>query len=120
MAQLVKGPPAVPGDLGSTPGLGRFPGDGKGCPLQDSGLENPMVHGVTESQTRLSVSDFHFTAFEKKLSLNLGNSIQIRRPGLLATPPIYPLAEDRQETQRPRGRPEPGLKWVNHGSGKGA
>ena len=27
-------------DLGSIPGLGRSPGEGKGCPLQYSGLEN--------------------------------------------------------------------------------
>ena len=30
------------GDLGSTPGLGRSPGEGKGYPLQYSGLENSM------------------------------------------------------------------------------
>ena len=45
------------GDLGSIPGLGRFPGEGKGYPLQYSGLENSMdciVHGVTKSRTRLS------------------------------------------------------------------
>ena len=39
------------GDLGSIPGLGRSPGEGKGYPLQYSGLENSMdciVHGVTE------------------------------------------------------------------------
>ena len=50
------------GDLGSIPGLGRCPGEGKGCPLQYSGLENSMdciVHGVTKSWTWLS--DFHFT-----------------------------------------------------------
>ena len=29
------------GDLGSIPGLGRFPGEGHGNPLQDSCLENP-------------------------------------------------------------------------------
>ena len=37
-------------------------GEGKGYPLQYSGLENSMdcvVHGVTKSRTRLS--DFHFT-----------------------------------------------------------
>ena len=49
------------GDLGSTPGFGRAPGEGKGYPLKYSGLENPMdlctVHGVAKSQTRLS--DFH-------------------------------------------------------------
>ena len=50
------------GNLGSIPGLGRSPGEGKGYPLQDSGLENSMdyiVPGVTKSRTRLS--DFHFT-----------------------------------------------------------
>ena len=39
------------GDLGSIPGLGRSPGEGKGYPLQNSGLENSMdciVHGVAE------------------------------------------------------------------------
>ena len=49
------------GDLGSIPGLGRFSGEGKGYPLQCSGLENSMnytVHGVTKSHTGLS--DFHF------------------------------------------------------------
>ena len=49
------------GDLGSIPGLGRPPGEGKGYPLQYSGLENSMdcvIHGVTKSRTRLS--DFHF------------------------------------------------------------
>ena len=30
------------GDLGSIPGLGRFPGEGNGNPLQCSCLENPM------------------------------------------------------------------------------
>ena len=37
------------GDLGSIPGLGRSPGQGKGYPLQYSGIENSMnciVHGV--------------------------------------------------------------------------
>ena len=42
------------GDLGSIPGLGRFPGEGKGYPLLYSGLENSMdciVYGVAKSQT---------------------------------------------------------------------
>ena len=49
------------GDPGSTPGLGRSPGGGKGHPLQHSGLETSVgwvVHGVTKSWTRLS--NFHF------------------------------------------------------------
>ena len=48
------------GDLGLIPGLGRSPGEGKGHPLQYSGLENSMdcvVHGVTKSWTWLS--DFY-------------------------------------------------------------
>ena len=47
------------GDAGSIAGSGRYPGEGKGNPLQDSCLENPMdrgalwatVHGVTKSWT---------------------------------------------------------------------
>ena len=42
------------GDLGSIPGLRRSPGEGKGNPLQYSGLENFMdciVHGVAKSWT---------------------------------------------------------------------
>ena len=49
------------GDLGSVSGLGRSPGEGKGYPLQYSGLENSMnfiAEGVPKSWTGLS--DFHF------------------------------------------------------------
>ena len=49
------------GDLGLIPGLGRSPGEGKGYPLQYSGLQNSMdclVHGVAKSQTRLN--NFHW------------------------------------------------------------
>ena len=49
------------GDLGLIPELGRSPGEGKGYPLQYSGLENSMdwiVHGVAKSFTWLN--DFHF------------------------------------------------------------
>ena len=50
------------GDLGSIPGLGRYPGGGCGNPLQCSCLENPTdrgawratIHGVANSQTQLS------------------------------------------------------------------
>ena len=37
------------GDLGSIPGLGRFPGEGNGNPLQYSCLENPMGRGVWQA-----------------------------------------------------------------------
>ena len=61
MAQLVKTSTCSAGELGLIPGLGRSPGEGKGYPLQHSGLENSMdyiVHGVTESDRteRLSLS----------------------------------------------------------------
>ena len=50
-------------DQGSSPGLGRSPGEGNGNPLQYYCLENPMdrgawqatVYGVAKSRTRLSV-----------------------------------------------------------------
>ena len=50
------------GDPGLIPGLGRFPGEGNGYPLQYSCLENSMdrgawwstVHGVAKSRTQLS------------------------------------------------------------------
>ena len=47
------------GDLGLILGWGRSPGEGKGYPLQYSGMENSrdcIVHGVAESDT----TDFHF------------------------------------------------------------
>ena len=42
------------GDLGSIPGLGRFPGEGKGYPLQYSGLEKSMDYTVAKSRTQMS------------------------------------------------------------------
>ena len=69
------------GDLGSIPGLGRCPGEGKGHPLQYSGLEKSMdciVHGVTKSQTRLSAFHFHFDPlllFPKSLKLYRSSSV---------------------------------------------
>ena len=63
-------------DLGLIPGLGRFPGEGKGYPLQYSGLENSMdciTHeGRKESDTtkRLSFSRFSI-CFTSDLWVNL-------------------------------------------------
>ena len=42
IAQLVKESACNAGDLASIPGLGRSPGEGRGYPLQYSGLENSM------------------------------------------------------------------------------
>ena len=62
MAQWLKNLLANAGDIRSL-GREQSPGEGNGDPLQDSCLGNPMdrgawwaiVHGVTESQTRLSM-----------------------------------------------------------------
>ena len=54
------------GDLGLVPGLGTSPGEGKGYPLQYSGLKNFLdciVHGIAKNQTRLS--NFHFQFFSR-------------------------------------------------------
>ena len=54
-------------DLGSIPGLERFPGEGKGYPLQYSGLENSVdciVHEVIKSL--IQVRDFHFHLTQEK------------------------------------------------------
>ena len=56
---VLKNLPANTGDMGSVPGLGRFPGGGNGNPLQYSWLGNlldrgawwPTVHEVTKSRT---------------------------------------------------------------------
>ena len=56
------------GDLGSIPGLRRSPGEGKGYPLQYSGLENSMdciVHGVAESD------------MTERLLLHYGKSMEV-------------------------------------------
>ena len=62
-------PACIAADLGSIPGLGRFPGEGNGNPLQYSCLENPtdggawwaIVHRVAKSRTPLSDFTFTFT-----------------------------------------------------------
>ena len=79
------------GDLGSIPGMGRSSGEGKGYPLQSSGLENStecIVHGVAKTCTR--VSAFHFTShfqpgsFGKALWLALAH----RQGGIPAESPL--------------------------------
>ena len=54
---VVKNLTANAGDMGLIPGLGKFPGEGNGNPLQHSCLGNPIdregcwatVHGIAES-----------------------------------------------------------------------
>ena len=55
------------GNLGSIPGLGRSPGEGKGYPFQYSGLENSMayiLHEVAKSGTGLN--HFHFLSLSNE------------------------------------------------------
>ena len=66
------------GDLASIPGSGRSPGEGKGYPLQYSGLENSMdciVHEVAELDTTERVTLTH--------SGGLSNAPQIMWTGQL-------------------------------------
>ena len=46
---MVKNSPTNAGDVGSIPGLGRSPGEGKGYPLQYSCLGNPMDRGAWQA-----------------------------------------------------------------------
>ena len=82
-------------------------GEGNGTPLQYSCLENPMdrgawwaaVHGVAESQTRLSnfTLNFHFHALEKAMATH-SSVLAWRTPG----------------TREPGGLPSLGLHRVGH------
>ena len=68
------------GDLGSIPGLGRFPGEGIGNPLQYSCLENSMteelggatVRGVTGSDRLSDFHTFHFVPLLRHYQCNIG------------------------------------------------
>ena len=84
---VVKNSPANAGDIrdmGSISWLGRSPGGGNGNPLQYSCQENPMdiealqtaIHGVTKSQTQLSVWAHHKqTTEETEQKWSIFNSI---------------------------------------------
>ena len=76
--------PCNAGDPSLIPGSGRPTGEGKGYPVQYSGLENPMdriVNGVAKCRTQLS--DFHFHRYHiKEFSAPVGMQ-RCNRPGLL-------------------------------------
>ena len=81
------------GDLSSTPGSGRSPGEVNGKPLQYCCLKNPMdggawwaiVHGVAKSQTRLSVFTFTFS-----LSLIVLEAFLCIQKNFLCRPSCHP------------------------------
>ena len=70
MAQTVKNA-CNAGDPGSIPGSGRSPGEGNGCLLQYSSLENSTdrgawwaaLHEVPRSEMRLATNTFTLTLF---------------------------------------------------------
>ena len=80
---VIKNPPANTGDMGSSPELGRSPGEGNGNPRQHSCLENSMdrgawqalLRGVTKkSQTHLSDwTTIHTVEYIRKKNLEKKN-----------------------------------------------
>ena len=73
------------GDLGSIPGLGRFPGEGKGYPLQYSSLENSMdciVHGVAKSRTGLTFTNMNSPVSIKEIEFVPKIFLTKKAPGI--------------------------------------
>ena len=87
-------------NLGLIPGLGRYPGEGNGYPLQYSGLENSIactIHGVTKSQTWLgglshtsSETGYLFRTQGGPLERELLQVCWVRAPGCGHTSSIRP------------------------------
>ena len=129
-----KGSACNAGDLGSIPGLGRSPGEGKGSPLQCSGLENPMdctVHGVAETQTQLSVTSCFISLFHlvrpHSHNLPLTHGTHYSPPRVIFSVCACPVAS----TLRPQGLCPPGssvhgslqarmLEWAAISSSRGS
>ena len=100
------------GDLGSIPGSGRFPGQGKGYTLQYSGLENSMdciVHGGLKESDTTEQPSFLMKMKVKVKSLSLSDSLQSTRF-------LHPWDFSRQEYwsglsfPSPRELPDPGIE----------
>ena len=61
---MLKNPPAKEGDVrdtGSIPGSGRFPGGGRGNPVQYSCLKNPMDRGAWWATVRAVAEELDMT-----------------------------------------------------------
>ena len=86
---VVKKQPANTGDarhVGSIPGSGRSPGEGNGCPLQYSCLENPMDRGAWRA-TVLGVAELDRTEGLTLLFSSFSSEMVL---GLSHCPPLYP------------------------------
>ena len=98
------------GDLGSIPGLGWSPGEGKGYPFQYSGLENSMdciVYGVPKSRTWLSNSHFHLhhkyilvVLFSRSVVSDLCDPMACSTPGF----PVFFYLPELAQTHGPLSR----------------
>ena len=80
VAQQVKNPPEMWETWVGSLGQEDSPGEGKGYPLQYSGLENSMdciVHGIAKSRTPLR--DLHFPLSSNSKEESASNKIQIVR-----------------------------------------
>ena len=67
MAQLVKESACNEGDLGSVPRLGRSPGEGKGYPLQYSGLQNSLIVQLVKNPPVIQETPVRFLGQEDLL-----------------------------------------------------
>ena len=83
------------GDLASIPGLGRSPGEGKGYPLQYSGLENCMDCIVHEGRKESDGTE--------RLSLSLSTFFQ----GFSGGSAVSNLPAIQQTRVQPLGREDP-------------
>ena len=111
------------GGLGLIPGLGRSPGEGKGYPLQYSGLENSrdsLVHGVAKSRAWLSNSRFHkerwkhYNEFSLKVHLfNSQNCPLLWNEGLLIFVVVRSLIS-HSDFLPPRDGSMPGFPVLHH------
>ena len=89
MVQEVKNPPVSTGDTrdaGSIPGSGRSTGEGDGSPLQYPCLENSLdrgawratVHGVTKSQTKLTMYMPHTIIYLVAVTVSANNILSLQ------------------------------------------
>ena len=93
MALVVKKLPANAGDLrdmGSIPGLGRFPGKRHGNPLQYSYLENLVDRGAWwVTQSKLIIKNDIHGKIEGKATLTYFSSLYHSEEGALYFPGVH-------------------------------
>ena len=117
---VVKSPPGKVGAMRLIPGMGRFPGEGNGYPLQYSGPENSMgciIHGVTKRHdwvtftsqdkvklVKLTVTSGWLCSFKKKICIQRHRHTQGEDSHVKTEVEIGVLLPEAKECLRP---PEP-------------